>query len=132
MLRRALAEVADGVRSISEGDFRELVKRAGLPMPMFNARLYCGDVLLAVADAWWPDAGVVAEVDSREWHLSPEDWQRTLDRHARMTAQGLLVLHFTPQQIRNEPVKVVSTLRAALGARQPAAQLRVRALPAPG
>jgi hypothetical protein len=131
-LRRVLAEVADGVRSISEGDFRGLVKRAGLPMPMFNARLYCGDVLLAVADAWWPDAGVAAEVDSREWHLSPEDWQRTLDRHARMTAQGLLVLHFTPQQIRTEPVKVVSTLRAALGARQPAAQLRVRALPAAG
>ena len=29
---------------------------------------------LGVKDAWWPRAGVVAEVDSRAWHLSPEHW----------------------------------------------------------
>ena len=130
--RRVLSEVADGVRSVSEGEFRDLVKRGGLAMPMFNARLYSGDVLLAVADAWWPDAGVAAEVDSREWHLSPEDWERTMRRHARMTAAGILVLHFTPKQIRAEPEQVISTLRAALDSRRTAAQPRVRALPAPG
>jgi len=46
LLRLALAEIADGVRSGAEGDFRALLIRAGLPLPMFNARLYCGDVLL--------------------------------------------------------------------------------------
>jgi hypothetical protein len=128
--RRVLAEVASGVRSITEAEFRDLVLRAGLPVPMFNARLYSGDVLIGVADAWWPEAGVVAEVDSREWHLSPEDWERTLRRHARLTAEGILVLHFTPKHIRSEPAQVVATLRATLAARRGAGQVRVRALPA--
>ena len=83
---------------------------------MFNARLYAGNVLIAVADAWWPDACVAAEVDSREWHLSAEQWEQTMRRHARMTAQGILVLHFTPKQIRTEPAQVVAALRAALDA----------------
>ena len=117
LLRRVLGEVADGVRSGAEGDFRDLVISAGLPTPMFNARLYAGSVLIAVADAWWPEAGVAAEVDSREWHLSAEQWEQTMRRHARMTAQGILVLHFTPKQIRTERAQVVSSLRAALEAR---------------
>ena len=130
--RRVLAEVASGVRSITEGEFRDLILGSGLPMPMFNARLYSGDVLIAVADAWWPRAGVVAEVDSREWHLSPEDWERTMRRHARLTAEGILVLHFTPKQIRANPAQVIATLRATLDTRRTAAQLRVRTLPAAG
>ena len=128
--RRVLAEVADGIRSAAEADLRDLVKRAGLPMPMFNARLYAGQVLIAVADAWWPDAAVAAEVDSREWHLSPEDWERTLRRHARLTAHGILVLHFTPKQIRTEPAAVVAAIKAALDAGRADGQSRVRALPA--
>jgi very-short-patch-repair endonuclease len=83
-------------------------------MPMFNARLYRGDVLLAVPDAWWPDAGLAAEVDSREWHLSPADWERTMRRHDRMSACGIVVLHFTPRQIRLEPAVVAATIKTAL------------------
>jgi hypothetical protein len=60
-----------------------LIKRAGLPMPLFSARLFAGQDFLAVPDCWWPDAGVAAEVDSREWHLSPRDWENTLARPAR-------------------------------------------------
>ncbi len=114
LFRLALAEITDGIRSPAEGDFRSLVIRAGLPMPMFNARLYIGGVLLAVPDAWWPGAGLAAEVDSREWHLSPADWERTMHRHARMSACGIVVLHFTPRQIKFESAMVVATIRAAL------------------
>jgi hypothetical protein len=116
LLRSALNEVASGVRSAAEGEFRILVIRAGLPMPMFNARLYCGDALIAVADAWWPDAGLAVEVDSREWHLSPADWERTMRRHARMTAHGIVVLHFSPVQIRSQPAMVIETIKASLRA----------------
>jgi hypothetical protein len=128
--RRVLAEVADGVRSTVEAEFRDLVRRAGLPKPLFNARLFAGSVLIAVADAWWPGAGVAAEVDSREWHLSAQKWEETISRHARMTAQGILVLHFTPKQIRTEPAQVVAALRAALDAGRTGGQLQVRAVPA--
>lgn len=114
-LRRALAEVADGIRSAAESGLRELIMRARIQPPMFNARLYdAAGAFIAVPDAWWPDAGVAAEVDSREWHLSPEDWQRTMARHAAMTACGILVLHFSPQQIRTRPQEVAATIEAAL------------------
>jgi hypothetical protein len=128
--RQVLAEVTTGVRSTVEAEFHDLLKRAGLPMPMFNAHLYSGNTLIAIADAWWPDAGVAAEVDSREWHLLPDAWQDTIRRHARMSAQGILVLHFTPKQIRTEPAYVITTLRAALDAGRTAARPEVRALPA--
>lgn len=131
-LRQALAEVADGIRSVAEGDLRDLIGAAGLPMPLFNASLYAGEGFIAVADAWWPDAGVVVEVDSREWHLSPADWERTLRRNAAMSARGIIVLHFTPRQIREEPARVVAEIRAALAAGRRRDPLAVRASRATG
>jgi hypothetical protein len=118
-LRIVLAEVADGVRSPAEGDFRGLIQGGGLPAPLFNARLYLGPRLLAVPDAWWPQAGVAAEVDSREWHLSPEGWEQTMRRHARMTATGILVLHFSPRRVRTAPAEVIAAISAALRAGRP-------------
>jgi hypothetical protein len=118
-LRVVLAEVADGVRSPAEGDFRELIRAGGLPAPLFNARLYLGPRLLAVPDAWWPQAGVAAEVDSREWHVSPEGWEQTMRRHARLTAAGILVLHFSPRQVRTAPADVIAAVAAALRAGRP-------------
>ena len=85
-------------------------------MPAFNARLYDGTRLVAVADAWWEEAGVAAEVDSREYHFSAEDWQATMRRHDRLVARGVLLLHFTPRQIRTAPGEVAAQIRAALAA----------------
>jgi hypothetical protein len=116
LLRAALAEVGDGVRSVPEGDLRTLLKRGCIAMPEFNARLYDTGSLVAVVDAWWEDAGVAAEVDSREYHYSAEDWQRTMRRHDQLVAQGVLLLHFTPRQIRSAPEEVIAQIRAALAA----------------
>jgi len=131
-LRRALAEVADGIRSAAEGDLRDLIVTARLPMPMFNVRLYLGHTFLAVVDAWWPGAGVVVEVDSREWHLSPEDWDYTLRRGRRLSAHGLIVLHVTPGQLRTQPTAVLADLRHALAAGGSQAARAIRARPATG
>lgn len=131
-LRRTLAEVADGIRSAAEGDLRDLIRAHGLPPPLFNARLYVGPQFLAVPDAWWPESGVVAEVDSREWHLSPEDHQRTLRRGTRMNALGINVMRFTPQRIRTEAAEVAAEIRSALKAGWDRPQLAVRTLPAAG
>lgn len=56
MLRSVLGEVAEGIRSTAEGDLRDLIRAARLPMPLFNASLYVGDTFLARPDAWWPEA----------------------------------------------------------------------------
>jgi very-short-patch-repair endonuclease len=130
--RVALAEVLAGVRSIIEAELRQLIMRGRLPEPMFNAKLFDGDDLLAVADVWWPDFGVVAEADSREWHLLPEHWEQTMARHARLTSLGILVLHFTPSQIRSEPEQVLQVIRQTLISRRGQPALAIRARPASG
>jgi hypothetical protein len=128
-LRRSLAEVSGGIRSGAEGDFGDLLRRSGLPMPMFNARLYAGKTLIAVTDAWWDDAGVAAEADSQAWHLLPDAWEHTMQRHARMSAHGIIVLHFSPHRIRAEPASVIADIKAALAAGRAHPRLAVRALP---
>lgn len=117
-LRVALAEVADGVRSVAEGDLRALVRREKLPEPVYNARLYIGGEFLASPDAWWQEAALAAEVDSREWHLSSADWEQTLARHARMSALGIVVLHYPPRRLRAEPRRVAAEIRQAIAAGQ--------------
>jgi hypothetical protein len=127
-LRRTLAEVADGIRSSAEADMRDLIMSAGLPAPMFNPRLFAGRDYLGSPDCWWPSYGVAVEVDSRAWHFSPGDWEATLAKDAWMGAHGIVVLHFTPGQIRTQPGFVIATLRKAM--RQGRPQPHIRALPA--
>lgn len=131
LLRRVVAETAEGIRSPTEGDFRDLIVRSGLPKPMFNARLFTAEgTFICCPDAWWPDAGVAAEVDSREWHLRPADWERTMRRHTRMGRHGIVVLHFSPGQIRRDPAAIVSAIDEALRAGRAKPRLPIEALPA--
>lgn len=125
-LRAALEGVADGIASVAEGDFRKLIKNGGLPAPMYNPELYAGEAFLARPDAWWPKAGVAAEVDSREWHLAPAAWERTQARHGRMSAHGILVLHYAPRRIRSDGQAIVAELRATIeaGLRRPPPAIR--------
>jgi len=113
-LRAALTEVAAGIRSVPEGDFRQLIIKSGLPQPLFNETLLLKGQFLAIVDAWWPEAGLVAEIDSREWHLLPDDWEKTMARHARITATGIRVIHISPRQLRTEPARVLENIVNAL------------------
>jgi len=126
--RAALEEVAAGVRSAAEGDLRRLVKTFGLPEPMYNPRLYIGDEFLAEPDAWWPDADVAGEVESREWHISPVVWDRTIARRTRMEATGVNVLQFTPKRLRTRSAEVASLLRSAIEVGRSRARLPIRAV----
>jgi hypothetical protein len=115
LFREALADVADGIHSAAEGDLKDLLAKSGLPAPLFNASIYDGDgTFIARPDAWWPEKGVAVEVDSHEWHLSPHDHTRTLERQRRMGKRGILVLPFTPREIRTQPAKVIAAIRDAL------------------
>jgi hypothetical protein len=113
-LRLALAEVSDGVRSVAENDLRLIIKQFRLPAPLYNPRLFVGDRFLARPDAWWPDNGVAVEVESKAWHLSPADWERTLARRALMAAEGILVVPFPPSKLGIAKPLVAKEIRAAL------------------
>jgi hypothetical protein len=118
LLRQALAEVIAGAQSVAEGDFVRLIKRARLPEPLLNPRLYAGETFIAQPDCWWPRLGLAAEVDSREWHLSPGDWEETMARHRRMTRYGITVQHYSPGQVARDPKAVIRDLAGALASCQ--------------
>ena len=131
LFREALADVTDGIRSAAEGDLRDLLARSGLPMPLFNPSLYDGDgIFVARPDAWWPGLGIAVEVDSREWHMSPEDHAKTLARGRRMARHQIVVLRFTPGQIRSQPAEVIRDIKAALQGAQGRPPLKLRTIPA--
>jgi hypothetical protein len=129
-LRAVLAEVIAGIRSVPEGDLRTLITRARLPQPLYNPRLYIGEVFLAQPDAWWPRYGVAVEVDSREWHLSPADWEQTMARHRRLSAAGAVVMHVSPRQLRDQAAQFEADLAAALRAGRPLPAITTRPLAA--
>ena len=114
LLRSVIAEVADGVRAAPEAELRQLMRGSGLPQPLYNPSLFVGDTFLAKPDAWWEEAGVAAEMDSKEFHLLPEDWNKTMARGRRMTAAGIAVLHISPGQLREQPQRILAEIAAAL------------------
>jgi hypothetical protein len=130
LFREALTDVAEGIRSAAEGDLKDLLKSSGLPMPLFNATLFAGNTFVAKPDAWWPEFGLAIEVDSHEWHMSPQDHARTLERQSRMGKYGIVVLAFTPRQIRYQPAEVIATIREALESARGRSPLSLRTVPA--
>jgi len=128
-LAAALEEVATGIASVTEGDLRKLIKSGRLPEPLYNAQRYVGDEFSGQPDAWWRDAGVAGEVDSREWHLSPAQWERTMARHATMSAAGIIVIHVTPRRIRLDGARVLAEFRSAIEAGRKRPPLPVRTVP---
>ncbi len=47
-------------------------------------------MFLGIADCWLDDVAMVWEIESTEWHLSPEDHDRTVERAAAFTAAGAI------------------------------------------
>ncbi len=114
LLRVVLSEVRDGARSAPEAELRVLIKKARLPMPLFNPTLFLpSGEFIARPDAWWPDAGVAIEIDSRRWHMNPDAWERTMDRHTRLGEHAIVTLHFTPHKLRSDPAFVISKMTNA-------------------
>ena len=111
-------EIGDGVRSPAEAWMRDALIRFRVPAPRWNAVLRDSATarIVAVPDALWVGSCLVAEVDSRDYHLSPEDWRRTQQRHAMLTALGFVVLHFAPTRIKEDPEAVCVQVTAALAA----------------
>ncbi len=131
LFRMALADVAEGIRSVTEAELKDLLVKARIPMPLFNASLYdCDGTFIAIPDAWWPELGIAVEIDSREWHLSPEDHENTLIRGRRMSRYQIVVLRFTPRQLRTEPAAVIEEIRRTLEGARGRPPLALRTIPA--
>jgi hypothetical protein len=131
LFRAALAEVVGGSRSTAESDLMKLIEKAGLPMPLFNAEIYDEDIFIARPDAWYPDLGIAIEVDSKEWHLGANEHKATLERGNRMQKYLINVLRFTPNDLRDEPARVLAEIREARSRAAGRPPLTLRTVPAP-
>jgi hypothetical protein len=106
---RAVADTVRGLTSLRDvrAVVADAVQRDACTVPDLSTELDHGP-------RGWPEKGVAVEVDSHEWHMSPHDHTRTLERQRRMGKRGILVLPFTPREIRTQPAKVMATIRDAL------------------
>jgi hypothetical protein len=129
LLRAALADLNAGTRSAPEAEFRALIRQTPLPEPQWNVDLFDpAGRFLGRPDAWWAEAGLAHEMDSRRHHSDGSDWARTLVRHNTMTAAGITVLHTTPARLRTAPRIVVAEVIATheQGLRRPQPPVRAR------
>lgn len=127
-VRLVAGEIVGGIRSVVEADARAVLRRGGLPPALWNHDLVTpSGELVGCPDAWFDDEGVALEIDSREWHLDPQGWERTQLRRARFASFGVISVPITPQRLR-EPESVLRDLRATLAAARRRPRPDVRAV----
>lgn len=111
---RAVREiVASWQPAITRSEFEvrmlRLVRRAGLPEPLVNARVADLEI-----DLLWPEHGLAAEADSLQFHLTRAAMERDRTRDAVLAPLGYRVLRFTDRQVRKRPNEVIAAVRAGL------------------
>jgi len=100
-------------RSEAERRLLALVRSAALPAPRVNALLDGYEV-----DFYWPEEGLVVEVDGYEYHSSRSAFERDHRRDADLGPESGQVLRFTWLQLEREPFFVVSRIAGELAARR--------------
>lgn len=129
VVNAALGDIVAGCRSAPEAAFRRLVRtRRTLPEPLWNPLLVLPDGSRLSPDAYWPEAALAHEVDSREHHLYGTAWEDTMQRHAALTAAGVTALHSSPRRIAVDGHRLLDELESAyrIGLRRgPAAGVQI-------
>lgn len=127
VLRQVLAEIADGIRSAPEAELRIVVSGSEiLPVVRWNPVLSTeSGRSLPTPDGYIEEAGLILEVDSREFHLGADGWAATLERTNRWAAAGLVVIHVRPSEIREQPLRVLAEIERAYAVRV-GVQLKIR------
>ncbi|HET6570519.1 MAG TPA: type IV toxin-antitoxin system AbiEi family antitoxin domain-containing protein [Solirubrobacterales bacterium] len=115
-LRRALAIYRDDpafTRSKLESRFRDLVRRAGLPMPAAN--FWIGGYEL---DAYWPEERFAVELDAYETHGTRAAFERDRRRQEDLKLQGIESLRITGPRLDREPTEVLGRISTLLEQRR--------------
>lgn len=113
---RALAPVADGrAESPMESEARLVMIDGGLPLPELQYEIDNWRV-----DFAWPDAGVVAEYESVEWHAGRLEMLRDRARFAAIQQLGWTVIPIVAADVRMYPRTLVERIAAHLDRHIPA------------
>jgi very-short-patch-repair endonuclease len=114
---RALLDRHDVGRTDSSWEVRtaQLLERAGLGAPVRQHRISDGGREIARVDLAYPDAKVVIEYDSGQWHSGTQRRHRDADRRNRLWALGWTVIEVTPATLR-DPGRLVAMIETVLAA----------------
>ncbi|MBH1933076.1 hypothetical protein I5Q34_02010 [Streptomyces sp. AV19] len=109
------ALLAEG-RAAAEDRLYAMVSEAALPSPLWNVELLLpGGPSLGAVDAYWPDHGVVVEIDTRTRSRRDNILRDEVTRkHEHLEQLGLAVVAVTPKQLRESPEQLADTVRATL------------------
>ncbi|HLM31068.1 MAG TPA: DUF559 domain-containing protein [Solirubrobacterales bacterium] len=88
----------------------ELIRAAGLPEPEVNARVGRWEV-----DFFWPQHGLVVEVDGYGAHSSPTAFERDRIKAAELEDAGLTIRRVSDRQLGRDASAVARRLRRDLG-----------------
>ena len=113
-LVRSVLEGQDGLtRSDLEDKFVRWLKRFDLPMPKLNEPMN-GRVL----DAFYPDEGVIVEIDSYKFHKGRHVFERDRDKDAEATADGLVTVRITDDRMQHDGEREARRLQRTLSLRR--------------
>lgn len=116
---RELLEHADGrAESPMESEARLVFIDGGLPTAELQYEIEdrCGD--LWRVDFAWPDAMLVAEYESMEWHATSEALKHDRVKVARLQECGYLTVPIVVDDVRRRPLDLVARIRTHLQARE--------------
>jgi hypothetical protein len=119
LLRRALAVHQPRLAHTNEeleARFFEWCERWRVPLPRFNVRVH-GQLV----DAYWPEHGLVVEMDGDANHSSPAQRRGDRKKELILRAHGLTVLRYDWALLHDLPGAMHADLIAQLAAREPAA-----------
>lgn len=100
-----------------EEDFYEMCKRRGLPLPVLGT--YVHNIK---CDAYWPEQGLVVELDGEDNHSSPAQRRRDRRNDLTLRGHGLTVLRYDWDLVHEHPdevcADVLRELKRLVGSRQ--------------
>jgi very-short-patch-repair endonuclease len=110
-LVRAILGQPGGARRTRSGGERKLlrlVRAAGLPVPLSNH-----PVAGYSADFFWPDVGLIVEVDGVDFHRSRSKFEHDHRRDIVHTGAGHEVIRVSGEQLDQEPLYIAAIIARA-------------------
>jgi very-short-patch-repair endonuclease len=96
-------------RSHLEDDFVRFLKRHRLPTPELNQQIAGHEV-----DAVFRDQRLVVELDSRQFHATPNAFEQDRDRDADLLNAGFSTLRITDKRLKEDQAKEARRLKTIL------------------
>ena len=125
LLHTVLEEIDEGMRSAVEGWALEVARELhaeGFPEIRFNVRVRTLDgEHLVTADGWVEEVAMAWEIQSFQFHLSPEHMERSMAHVARLLDHHVIVAETLPKHLktRRDEVKAELWRRYRLAASRP-------------